>query len=153
MKRKLTPEDYEFMNSLSAAVAENTPKKMRWVLYFWLIAVAAFIAWASFTQIDEITRGQGEVIPSGDNQMIQNLEGGIVEDILVKIGDIVEKGQPLLKIDNQKSISQLNSTNIKELELQAKMIRLKAESEGKQFVVGYALEQSMPLMIHNERSL
>ncbi len=153
MKRKLTPEDYEFMNSLSAAVAENTPKKMRWVLYFWLIAVAAFIAWASFTQIDEITRGQGEVIPSGDNQMIQNLEGGIVEDILVKIGDTVEKDQPLLKIDNQKSEAQLNSTNIKELELQAKMIRLKAESEGKQFVVGYALEQSMPLMIHNERSL
>jgi len=153
MKRKLTPEDYEFMNSLSAAVAENTPKKMRWVLYFWLIAVVSFITWASFTQIDEITRGEGEVVPSGDNQMIQNLEGGIVEDILVKIGDTVEKNQPLLKIDNQKSEAQLNSTNIKELELQAKMIRLKAESEGKQFVVKHALEQRMPLLIHNERSL
>ena len=64
MKRKLSPEDYEFMNSLSAAVTEQTPKRMRWVLYFWIIAVTLFIVWASFTQIDEITRGAGEVVPS-----------------------------------------------------------------------------------------
>ncbi len=153
MKSKLTPEDYEFMNSLSAAVAEQTPKKMRWVLYFWFIAVALFIGWASLTQIDEITRGSGEVVPSGENQMIQNLEGGIVKEILVKVGDSVEKGQPLLKIDNQKSEAQRDSTNIKELELKAKAIRLEAEAEGKQFKVSYDLEQAMPRMIHNERSL
>jgi len=153
MKRKLSPEDYEFMNSLSAAVAENTPKKMRWVLYFWVIAVALFLAWASFTEIDEITRGAGEVVPSGENQMIQNLEGGIVKDILVKVGESVKKGQPLMKIDNQKSEAQRDSTNIKELELRAKMIRLKAESEGEQFEVTYAFEQSIPELIHNERSL
>ena len=153
MKHKLTKEDYEFMNSLSAAVAEQSPKKMRWVLYFWLLATALFIAWANFTQIDEITRGQGEVVPSGENQMIQNLEGGIVEEILVKVGQSVEKNQPLLKIDNQKSEAQLDSSNIKALELKAKMIRLKAEAEGKQFKVPYELEQKMPLLIHNERSL
>ena len=153
MKRKLTPEDYEFMNSLSAAVAEQTPKKMRWVLYFWFTAVALFIGWASFTQIDEITRGAGEVVPSGENQMIQNLEGGIVEEILVKVGENVEKDQPLLKIDNQKSEAQRDSANIKELELQAKMIRLTAEAEGKQFKVSFDIEKSMPRLIHNERSL
>ena len=153
MKRKLSPEDYEFMNSLSAAVSENTPKKMRWVLYFWFIAVALFLVWASFTEIDEITRGAGEVVPSGENQMIQNLEGGIVKDLLVKVGDSVEKGQPLMKIDNQKSEAQRDSTDIKGLELRAKMIRLEAEAEGKQFEVDYAFEKSAPQLIHNERSL
>lgn len=153
MKRKLSPEDYEFMNSLSAAVAENTPKKMRWVLYFWVIAVAFFLSWASLTQIDEIVRGSGEVVPSGENQMIQNLEGGIVKAILVKVGENVEKDQPLMKIDNRKSEAQRESANIKELELRAKMIRLKAESEGKQFEVNYEFEKSIPQLIHNERSL
>jgi len=153
MKRKLTPEDYEFMNSLSAAVAEQTPKKMRWVLYFWFIAVTLFIGWASLTQIDEITRGSGEVVPSGENQMIQNLEGGIVKEILVKVGESVKKGQPLLKIDNLKSEAQRDSTNIKEFELEAKMIRLEAEAEGKQFKVSYDVEKNMPRLIHNERSL
>lgn len=153
MKHKLSPQDYEFMNSLSAAVAEQTPKRMRWVLYFWLIAVALFILWASLTQIDEITRGMGEVVPSGENQMIQNLEGGIVKEILVKVGDNVSKGQVLLKIDNQKSEAQRDSTNIKALELQAKMVRLKAEAEGKEFIVSDEIEKSMPLLVQNERSL
>ena len=62
---KLSPEDYEFMNSLSAAIMEQTPKKMRGVLYFWIIAISAFVVWANYTQIDEITRGNGEVVPSG----------------------------------------------------------------------------------------
>lgn len=153
MKRKLSSEDYEFMNSLSAAVAENTPKKMRWVLYFWVVAVTFFLLWASFTEIDEITRGAGKVVPSGENQMIQNLEGGIVKAILVKVGDSVEKDQPLLKIDNQKSEAQHDSTNIKVLELKAKMIRLKAEAEGEQFEVNYEFEKSIPQLVHNERSL
>ena len=153
MKHKLSPQDYEFMNSLSAAVAEQTPKKMRWTLYFWLIAVVFFILWASFTQIDEITRGTGEVVPSGDNQMVQNLEGGIVKEILVKVGDSVTHGQPLLKIDNQKSEAQRDSTDIKALELKAKMIRLKAETEGESFEANDTLEKSMPLLIGNERSL
>ena len=153
MKRKLSPEDFEFMNSLSAAIAEKAPKKMRWALYFWFVAVTLFIVWASYTEIDEITRGAGEVVPSGENQMIQNLEGGIVKEILVKVGDFVEKNQALLKIDNQKSEAQRNSAKIKELELKAKMIRLKAESEGEQFIVGYDFEKNIPQLIHNERSL
>jgi len=153
LKSKLSPQDYEFMNSLSAAMAEQTPKRMRAVLYFWVFAVLFFIIWASFTQIDEITRGDGEVVPSGENQIIQNLEGGIVEEIFVKIGDIVERGDPLLKIDNRKSLSQLSATHIKALELQAKMVRLHAESEGKPFDVNHTIKKMIPELIENERSL
>ncbi len=150
---KLSPEDYEFMNSLSAAIMEQTPKKMRGVLYFWLLAITAFIIWANYTQIDEITRGNGEVVPSGKNQIIQNLEGGIIENVFVKIGDKVEKGQPLLKIDNRKSLSQLSATHIKSLELKAKIIRLEAEAYDKPFDVNYSIETMIPQLVENERSL
>ena len=153
MKPKLSPEDHAFINSMSAAIAEQTPKTIRWVLYFWALAVLLFILWASFTQIDEITRGQGEVVPNGENRVVQNLEGGIVEEIMVKVGDSVEKGQPLLQINNEKSEAQLDSSNIKAFELQAKIIRLEAEADGKPFKVPYELEQKMPKLIHNERSL
>lgn len=153
MKRKLSPQDYDYVNSLSAAIAEQAPKKMRWVLYFWLITILLFIVWANFTQIDEITRGSGEVVASGKNQVVQNLEGGIVKKIYVRVGDIVKADQPLLKIDNQKSESQLDSTKIKELELEAKIIRLKAESSGKEFISTKKLDESMSALIENERSL
>lgn len=153
MKHKYTQEDYEFMNSLSAVIAEQTPKKTRIVIYFWFVVVVLFILWASLTQIDEITRGSGEVVPSGKNQMVQNLEGGIVKEIFVRIGDIVEKGDPLMKIDNKKSESQKSATRIKVLELKAKMMRLTAESQGKDFNVSSSMEKMIPLLINNEREL
>ena len=153
MKRKLSPEDYEFMNSLSAAIAEQTPKKMRWALYFWFVAVALFISWASFTQIDEITRGQGKVVPSGENRVVQNLEGGIVQELFVKVGNAVKKGEPLLKIDNEKSEAQHDATSIKLLELKAKEMRLTAEATGKAFYVADNIKKNIPLFIRNEQSL
>jgi len=153
MGRKLSPEDHAFVNSLSAAIAEHTPRRMRWALYFWFVTVVLFIVWASLTEIDEITRGQGEVVPSGENQMVQNLEGGIVRKIYVRIGESVEKGQKLLKIANLKTEAQRGSTNIKELELKAKMMRLEAESKGEPFHIPKDIEKTIPLFIRNERSL
>ena len=153
MKRKFSAEDYEYMNSLSAAVKEQSPRHIRVVLYIWFVAVVLFIGWAYFAEVDEITRGSGEIVPSGNNQMIQNLEGGIVQKIMVKPGDFVEKGQPLMKIDNSKSEAQQDSGQLKALELEAKIIRLNAESKGFRFDVNASTVARMPLMIANERSL
>jgi len=153
VKHKYSQEDYEFMNSLNAVIAEQTPKKTRIVIYFWFVVVVLFILWATLTQIDEITRGTGEVVPSGKNQMVQNLEGGIVKEIFVRIGDIVEKGDPLLKIDNKKSESQKSATKIKILELKAKMMRLEAEWKGKEFNVDNSMIKVVPILIKNEREL
>ena len=153
IKKSLSKRDYEFMHSLSAAVLEAAPTRLRIVLYFWLAAIIIFLTWANFAYIDEIARGQGEVIPSGENQMIQNLEGGIVEEILVQEGDPVEKGQILLKIDNQKSVSSYSSNEIKADALQAQILRLKAESTGKDFVVPADLQERLAQFIDNEKSL
>jgi len=153
IKKPLSKKDYEFMHSLSAAVLEAAPTRLRFVLYFWIFAILAFLIWANFAYIDEIARGDGEVIPSGENQMIQNLEGGIVEEILVKEGDDVEKGQILLKIDNQKSVSSYSSNEIKAEALQAKILRLEAESNGKDFIVPEDVKKRLGQFIDNEKSL
>ena len=153
LEKKLTEKDYEFMHSLSSAVLQSTPKKIRIVMYFWLIALSMFIAWAYFAQIDEIARGDGDIVPSGENQMIQNLEGGIVEEILVREGESVAKDQLLLKIDNQKSQSSFSTNAIKAEALDAKIVRLTAEANGGDFKVPQSMMEKIPQFIENEQSL
>jgi adhesin transport system membrane fusion protein len=121
-------KDYEFMNSLSSAILEQSPKKMSIVIKLWLVTLFGFIIWASFASIDEITRGSGKVIPYGQNQIIQNLEGGIVEAILVHEGQKVKRGEVLLKINNLKSISSSKTNTMSYNELLAKSLRLYAEA-------------------------
>ena len=152
-RKNLSKRDYEFMQSLSSAMLEKTPRTLRVVLFFWVIAITMLLVWASLAEIDEIARGEGEVIPSGENQMIQNLEGGIVEEILVKEGEHVEMGQLLVKIDNQKSESTFSSNEIKANALEARIIRLRAEASGMKFDVNASMRQSMPQLIANEESL
>ncbi len=151
--KNLSARDYEFMHSLSAAVIQRTPASIRIILYFWIVAIAMFLTWANFALIDEIARGDGEIIPSGENQMIQNLEGGIVEEILVKEGQSVKRGQILLKINNEKSRSSFSSNTIKADAIEAKISRLRAESSGKIFKATKELEEKAPIFIANEKSL
>ncbi|WP_415398065.1 HlyD family type I secretion periplasmic adaptor subunit [Sulfurimonas sp. CS5] len=128
-----TEKDYDFMNSLSSAILEQTPSKVSKVLKIWLITIFLFILWASLAEIDEITRGDGDVIPYGQNQVIQNLEGGIVESILVKEGETVKRDQIILKINNAISTSSSKTNEMKFHELQAKRLRLYAEANQLEF--------------------
>lgn len=123
-----TEKDYEFMNSLSSAILERTPTKMRTVLKIWLVAIVAFIVWASLAEIDEITRGDGKAIPYGQNQIIQNLEGGIVESILVNEGQVVKADEIILKINNARSVSTSTTNRMKLHELEAKRLMLHAQA-------------------------
>ena len=152
-KRELTHEDYEYMDSLSSAVLEKHPKKLHIILIFWSIAIAFFILWAALSQIDEIARGIGDVIPSNENQIVQNLEGGIVEDILIKEGAVVKKGDILLKINNEKSLSTFESNEVKALSLEAKILRLTAQSKWEAFDLTKANNEAIKPYIKNELSL
>lgn len=121
-------KDFEFMNSLSSAILEQTPSKISKVLKLWLITIFLFIGWATFASIDEITRGDGKAIPYGQNQIIQNLEGGIVDAILIHEGQVVKAGDIILKINNAKSESTSRTNVMKYDELIAKQLRLNAEA-------------------------
>lgn len=146
-------DDYEFMNSLSSAVLENGPKKLKMILWFWIFTILTLLVWAYFAQIDEIVRSNGRVVASSENQMIQNLEGGIIKEILVKEGDIVKKGQILIKIDNQKSESTYQSANIKSLELTARIIRLSSEANNMPFVITDTINKELIPYIQREQTL
>lgn len=97
---KYSKEDIQYMESLSEAVLLETDSKSKFLLWTMLIVISILLTWAYFAEIDEIARGTGKVIPSKDIQVIQNLEGGIVSEILVKEGQLVEQGEILLKISN-----------------------------------------------------
>ncbi len=152
-KKSLSKRDYEFMHSLSSAVLEVAPTRLRLILYFWIGTVFLFLIWANFAYIDEIARGDGEIIPSGENQIIQNLEGGIIEEILVDEGEEVQKGQVLLKINNEKSKSSYSSNAVKLDALSAKIARLSAEASGQSLVMEEELSKRAPMIVQNEISL
>lgn len=92
--------------------------------------IVAFFIWAYFAVLDEVIRGGGKVIPSSQVQVVQNLEGGIVEQIAVAEGDLVDAGQVLLTIDDTRFDASLQESRVRLLTLQAKSARLRAEADG-----------------------
>ncbi len=145
--------DLAYMHSLSEAVLEHQPKRIRRVLVFWLITVLLFIIWSTFAEIDEIARGSGKIVPSGENQILQNLEGGIIDEVLIDKGDVVTAGQVLLKLTNQKTASLFEGQTIKNMELQAKLLRLNAQTNHDDFIIPSDIPKiSLPLF-EREKSL
>ena len=144
--------DYQFMRSVSAAVLEDTPHKLRLVFIFWMVTVFVFFLWAALAPIDELVRGDGKVIPGGENQMIQHLEGGILSEILVKEGQHVQADDTLLRVDNLTSSATYDSSQYKSAELRAKIVRLRAESTGAPFSPSADDMAKIPMQIMQERS-
>lgn len=92
--------------------------------------VFTFIIWASFAHIDQVTHGDGKVIPSAQIQIVQHQEGGIVDAFLVKEGDRVKSGQVLMRLRDVGASSDLGASTQKYYGLQAKIARLQAEADG-----------------------
>ncbi|UTJ06927.1 HlyD family type I secretion periplasmic adaptor subunit [Arcobacter roscoffensis] len=91
--------DVSFVHSLYGQANEKVKLKVDLVFFAIILFVTCMIVWASFAQVDELARGEGKVIPSSKIQTIQSLDGGLIEDILVKSGDKVKIEQALVKID------------------------------------------------------
>lgn len=94
------------------------------------LLVVVFILWASLLQINQYVRGIGKIVPSGDIQRVQHLEGGIISEILVGEGDKLNKGQVLYRIRNETAISDLNSLQVQLYAKSAEEARLRAELAG-----------------------
>ena len=99
----------------------------RWLMWTCVATVAIFFAWASWAEIDEITRGDGRVIPMARMQTIKSLEGGILAELLVDRGSRVEIGQPLLRLDETRFKSAFLETQSQMDGLKAAIARLEAE--------------------------
>jgi adhesin transport system membrane fusion protein len=90
-----------------------------------------FIVWASFARLNETARGEGQIIPAGEIQVIQNLEGGIVDEFFVHEGQQVKKGQAIMRLRDVGANSDFGSNQARYLGLLAAVTRLQAEVEGK----------------------
>lgn len=145
--------DLEFMNELEAA-AHLKPSAASNIFLISIVAlVAFFLLWANLSKIDEITRGQGQVVPTQEIQVVQSLEGGILSELLVSEGDRVEKDQVLLRMSDVQFASEERGTEAKFASLQAKKARLEAESKGLEFAMPAGIAAKMPAVAANEVAL
>jgi adhesin transport system membrane fusion protein len=138
------------MRDLHAAMLEQSAPKVVWALYLMVVIVVVGLAWAYFAEVEEITEGDGKVIPISGEQIIQNLEGGILAELDVKEGQVVEKGQVLLKIDPTKADAAFQESYNKMIALQGSASRLRAEVYDKPLVFPQEVA-AYPDIIRNEQ--
>lgn len=146
-------DDLEYMSEVDAAL-HRKGHPLAFVLSaslggFFLI----FIVWAAFASLDEVTRGQAQVIPSQRTQEIQNLEGGIISEIYVREGQIVEKGTVLVRLDNESAASFFRDAVAKSYEHMAAIARLEAEMAGKDPVYPAEVMQNAPQVVADQTSI
>ncbi|WP_334012720.1 HlyD family type I secretion periplasmic adaptor subunit [Alteromonas sp. S167] len=131
----------------------QTPVKAKGLLYSVVLVIFILVVWAYFAQIDEVAKGDGKVIPSQQLQVLQSYDGGIVQDILVREGERVSKGQVLLRVDPTRYISSLEENTTQFAALAAKVQRLSALTQGTQLRFGQKLLSQAPVIVENERKL
>lgn len=125
---KSSDEDLEFVYS-SYANANETPTKVANLTFIFIISFFTLaILWAAFAKVDELARGNGKVIPSDKIQRVQSLDGGIISELLVKDGESVKKGTPLMKIDTTRFQATLEESKQEYISLLAVRQRLEAEA-------------------------
>jgi adhesin transport system membrane fusion protein len=124
-------DDMDLMPDLAAAQIGRPHRFARWALIAIGGVFAAFVAWASMTEVAEVTKGEGKVIPSRQNQVVQHIRGGIVTEILVREGDVVKAGQVLLRLQNRDGQADYEEKRSEYLSLSARAARLEAQAQGK----------------------
>ncbi|MDC8456535.1 HlyD family efflux transporter periplasmic adaptor subunit [Marinobacter sp. NP-6] len=97
------------------------------ILWFSLLVIAVFIGWSAWAEVDEVTRGEGQVVPLSRMQTIQSLDGGILAELMVRRGDRVERGQLLVRLDDTQFRSAYLEIASQIAVLRASIARLKAE--------------------------
>ena len=118
-----------------AAAQIRAPHKLaRWVLILIGTGLGVFLIWASMTDLPEVTKGEGKVIPSRQNQIVQHIRGGIVTEILVKEGDVVKSGQVLLRIQNRDGKADYDEKRSEFLSLSARASLLEAQEQGRKAI-------------------
>lgn len=144
---EVSDDDLLYASSASEAILHQTPKGGQQLLWAIAVFVVVMVTWAALAQVDEFTRGEGQVIPSQYIQIVQNLEGGIVDEVFVREGQSVTRGQALVRLDDKRFSSSLKETEVNQAQLESKTLRLKAEAEGRAFPEAELLAAKTPANI------
>lgn len=146
-------ESLPYMNRVDAALARKGSIGPVFLSIGTLALVVLFLIWADFAELDEVTRGQGQVVASQRTQIIQNLEGGILREILVREGDVVERDQPLARLDNVSALSQYRDAMSRSQENEVAILRLEAEIAGVSPVYPDELRAKVPDIVREQDQL
>jgi len=109
--------------------------------------------WATVTEIDDVTRASGRVVPSSETQVIQTSEPGVLSELLVAKGDTVQPGQVLMAFDRTQLQSQLSEAQQRTFALRLRILRLEAEVGAKQFTPPRDLTKAAPSVFISENAL
>lgn len=124
---KITQQDIEMADDVYGAMLTEAPSIHRLTIWALAALVLTFIIWAYFASLEQVTSGEGRVIPSSQTQIVQSLDGGILEELYVREGMSVNKGQPIARIDDTRFQSDVNQQKQEVDSLRANIIRLRAE--------------------------
>jgi adhesin transport system membrane fusion protein len=145
--------DADFVQDADYFMIHQEPLRARVLIKTILISLALFIMWTAVAEVDEITKGEGKVIPSSQIQILQSLDGGIVAEINVKEGQVVDAGQILLRVDPTRFESSVRENRSQYLALTTKAARLRALSEGLPFVPPPEVLIEDPKTVQDEQRL
>lgn len=146
-------ESLQTMPEVSRAMAEDSPRSIRFTLWAIGAFFLFFILWAGLANIDEVTRGDGKAIPSSRLQKIQNLEGGIITEVFIREGQVVNAGDPLLRLDDTRFASNVGETEADRLALLSRIERLNAEINGQELVLSEEITTQAPKIAAGEKEL
>jgi adhesin transport system membrane fusion protein len=149
----LAGDDTEFMRESAAAVLEGPRRLFHYILWATVAFFVIGVIWASLAIVDEVTVAEGKVIPSSQVQIVQNLEGGIVSEILVKVGQVVQKDQAIMRIDDTRFTASSHEGRAKDQALIARICRLSAEANNTAFIAPAQLQKDNPQLLAEEKSL
>lgn len=149
----MASDDQLFMSSLRDAVSRRPSVTAHLLLLAILGFLVWAVIWASWAELDQVSSGQGKVIPSRQVQVVQNLEGGILSEILVRAGERVTEGQVIMQLDNTQFLSDFMENQVKHYGLQAVIARLRAELSGGVPVFPKEIAQQLPRVVATEHEL
>lgn len=146
-------QEFDLASDIRLAMFNQAPRGGRAIVWSTLVLVIILMCWMSYFEIEEVTSGVGEVVPLRRSQVVQNLERGVLEESLVRAGDIVQKGQPLLRLDEARFVQPQQEPRVKYLALTARAARLKAETSGEQMTIPDVVGRERPDLVQRERQL
>ena len=145
--------DWNYANDIRDVIQTKPPRYTTNVIRIGLVLFVVAVVWAYFASLEEVTRGDGRVIPSRQIQVVQAPEQGIVEKIFVREGDIVEEGQPLIEIDDTTFSSQLGEIRQRRWALMARIARLDSEADQQPLTFPDMLTKAVPALIEEEENV
>lgn len=146
-------EDADFMAEAVAVTRLEAKWSANVLLYAVTLFFVFFVLWASFAEVEQLTRGQGQVVPSSETQLLQSLEGGILEALSVQEGDAVKKGQIIARVRNVAFASSQKEIESKAAALRLKRARLQAEARAESYAPDADVASKFSAIAANEQAL